>query len=140
MLLIESRFGRTLLTGDIERVAELQLQAANAAIDNVDVLLVPHHGSRSSSTAGFLERINPRLALVSAGHRNRFNHPHPEIVKRYQLRGVTLMNSAESGWIRVVLDRQGLSAIPYRSEYRRYWLPTPPAETVRPIHLPPRDF
>lgn len=139
VLLLESRFGRTLLSGDIERSAERRLLDEGAAIDAIDVLVVPHHGSRSSSTPAFVARTDPRLGLVSAGYLSRFNHPHPDVVQRYRQHGVALMNTAESGWIGVVLGRRGINAVPYRAIYRRYWLPVPSPEGVRQIHLPARS-
>src|SRR6185295_15943946 len=79
-LVLKLRWGQVtfLLTGDIEAAGEASLGSVRA-----QVLKVPHHGSRSSSTAGFVAAVSPRLALVSVGHRNRFGHPHPDVVGRY---------------------------------------------------------
>jgi competence protein ComEC len=85
-----------LLVGDIEKAQELQLVQAGAAL-RADLLLVPHHGSKTSSTAAFLEAVAPRLALVQAGYRNRFGHPAPEVVARYEQRGVQVLTSAACG-------------------------------------------
>jgi competence protein ComEC len=62
-----------------------------------DVLLVPHHGSRTSSTAAFLDAVRPSLALVQAGYRNRFGHPAPDVVARYVQRGIALAASPACG-------------------------------------------
>ena len=64
-----------LLTGDIEREQEAALVAAHGAALRSDVLLVPHHGSQTSSTAAFLDAVQPRVAVFQAGYRNRFGHP-----------------------------------------------------------------
>ncbi|MFB3817050.1 MAG: DNA internalization-related competence protein ComEC/Rec2, partial [Candidatus Methylomirabilales bacterium] len=75
-----------LLTGDItvrEGEGELAERRVRAA-----VLKVPHHGSRTSSSAAFLDAVRPEVALISAGYRNRFRHPHPEVLERYAARGI----------------------------------------------------
>ncbi len=139
VLRIDGHFGTTLLTGDIERAAERHLLALGDGIDDIDILLVPHHGSRSSSSPPFLARTNPRLALVSAGYLNRFGHPHPDIVRRYQARGIPVFNTANSGWLNISVDQRGIVAVPYRSVYRRYWLSPWLAEQAMIVHLPPQD-
>jgi competence protein ComEC len=123
VLKIESRFGSALLTGDIEREAERRLlEKAKASMHGVDVLLVPHHGSRTSSTEEFIQSIDPALAIISAGYLNRFKHPHPQVVKRYAAHNVRLLNTADSGWIKINFDQQGVNAISWREIYKRYWL------------------
>jgi len=108
-----------LLAGDIERPQEAALAAGGAAL-RADVLLVPHHGSKTSSSAVLLEAVRPRLALVQAGYRNRFGHPAPEVVGRYAERGIAVFASpacGAAGWTslapgRVHCERQGAP---------RYW-------------------
>ncbi len=90
---------RFLLTGDVEREGEEALAAPRAAI-----LKVPHHGSRTSSGPRLLAAVSPRLALVSAGYRNRFGHPHPEVVARYARAGIPLLQTAVDGAIAVSTD------------------------------------
>lgn len=67
-----------LLTGDIEREAELVLLERSRELLPADVLKVAHHGSRSSTTPAFVAEVRPRIAVISSGVRNRFGHPHPE--------------------------------------------------------------
>ena len=62
-----------------------------------DVLLVPHHGSKTSSSAGFLDAVQPALALVQAGYRNRFGHPAVSVLERYSDRGIAVIDSAHCG-------------------------------------------
>ncbi|MBD9667941.1 DNA internalization-related competence protein ComEC/Rec2 [Variovorax sp. VRV01] len=85
-----------LLAGDIERLQEAALVSRTADL-RADVLLAPHHGSKTSSSAPFLEAVRPRIALVQAGYRNRFGHPAPEVVERYAAQGVKLVESVPCG-------------------------------------------
>jgi competence protein ComEC len=84
-----------LLAGDIEAAQELSLVRMGLA--PVDVLLVPHHGSKTSSTPEFLQALQPRLALVQAGYRNRFGHPAEPVVDRYRAQGIALVASTHCG-------------------------------------------
>ncbi|PIT73494.1 DNA internalization-related competence protein ComEC/Rec2 [Limnohabitans sp. G3-2] len=87
--------GSALLAGDIEAAQELAL--VQAGLSPVDVLLVPHHGSKTSSTRAFLEALRPRWGLLQAGYRNRYGHPAPEVVARYQAWGIALADSPRCG-------------------------------------------
>jgi len=92
-----------LLAGDIEKEAELVLlEQANDRL-RADVLKVPHHGSRSSTTAGFVSVVSPRIAVVSSGRRNRFGHPHPEPITRLEQAGSRVEGTAASGSVEVSL-------------------------------------
>lgn len=90
----------TLLTADIERVAEHWLLKQAAGL-RAEVLLVPHHGSQSSSSPAFIDAVAPRLAIMTNGYRNRFNHPHPSVTERYTARDIKLLSSANSGELRL---------------------------------------
>lgn len=85
-----------LLAGDIERLQEAALVSRTPALQ-ADVLLAPHHGSKTSSSAALLEAVRPRIALVQAGYRNRFSHPAPEVVERYAAYGVRLVENVPCG-------------------------------------------
>jgi competence protein ComEC len=109
-----------LLTGDIEREQELSLVAAHGPALRSDLLIVPHHGSRSSSTAEFLDAVQPQVAVFQAGYRNRFGHPATEVVSRYAERGITKFDSAACGafaWPQSHAD--GTPCL--RDASRRYW-------------------
>jgi beta-lactamase superfamily II metal-dependent hydrolase len=77
---VDAACGSVLLTGDLERAGEQQLLAQPL---RADVLLVPHHGSKTSSSQTFIDAVQPKLALVSAGYRNRFGHPRADVLQRY---------------------------------------------------------
>lgn len=109
--------GSLLLAGDIERQQEAELLVTSAAALRSDVLLVPHHGSRTSSTAAFLDAVAPKVALVQAGYRNRFGHPVAEVIERLQARGARIEASPACGaW-----QWSGDDAVCERRRARRYW-------------------
>jgi len=87
-----------LLTGDIEQAQEALLVQAGAPL-RADVLVVPHHGSKTSSSGAFLDAVQPRIALVQAGYRNRFGHPAGTVLERYQARGVRVVETPRCGAI-----------------------------------------
>ena len=72
-------------------------------LPKVDVLFIPHHGSLSSSSIGFINRLKPHTAIISSGYRNRFGHPHHAVVRRYVRRHVQTWNTAVSGGLRLRL-------------------------------------
>lgn len=88
---------RLLLTGDIAAAQEAALVAADAPALRSELLLVPHHGSRGSSSPDFLDAVAPGLALVQAGHHNRFGHPAPEVLHRLGARGIEVVQSPGCG-------------------------------------------
>ena len=85
-----------LLVGDIEAAQEQALLARGAGV-HADLLLVPHHGSKTSSTPAFLQAVQPRTALVQSGYRNRFGHPAAEVLARYDALGIAVVDSARCG-------------------------------------------
>jgi competence protein ComEC len=87
-----------LLTGDVERAAELELVSAGESLRS-DVLLVPHHGSRTSSTEAFVAATRPRWAVVSAGYRNRWGFPAASVVERWETAGAQVPRTSDSGAI-----------------------------------------
>jgi competence protein ComEC len=72
------------------------------------VLLVPHHGSKTSSTPAFLDHVNPTIAVISAGYKNMFGFPHEKIVKRYELRGCQIFRTDHGGAITITTDGEQL--------------------------------
>lgn len=118
VLHVQANGERLLLTGDIDRAAEQAFLASTLAVPT-DWLQAPHHGSRSSSSWPFLQRLAPKSVLISRGRGNAFGHPHPQVVERYQALGAQVYDSAEQGAVRL---RLGAFAPPIvaRSQ-RRFW-------------------
>ena len=110
-----------LLSGDIEKDAEQSLLQRHGADLQADLLLVPHHGSKTSSTHEFITTVAPVIAIFPVGYRNRFGLPHKDVVARYRERGVRLLSTAESGAIRVVAGPGGMTLTEHRKEQRRFW-------------------
>jgi len=115
-----------LLAGDIEAPQELALVQRAQGADGLalslraDVLLVPHHGSKTSSTASFIDAVSPRWAWVQAGYRNRFGHPAAEVLARYQMRNIEVVDSAHCGAMHWRSDQAGVMHCE-RTTARRYW-------------------
>jgi competence protein ComEC len=114
VLLLRSATGATaLLTGDITAAQERALAQAQV-LPRIDWLLVPHHGSRSSSSTALVQAAAPRWAVVQAGYRNRYGHPVPQVVQRYQEVGAKVVRSDRCGAVhwssalpaRLVCERQ----------------------------------
>lgn len=122
VVLVEHAGGRLLLTGDVGRRVEPAIAAAAGAGAPL-VLVVPHHGSRTSSSAGFIGALSPVLGVVSAAWRSRFGHPHPRVVERYRTRDVPLINSADAGAVRIAFPADAPPRIVRREREhrRRYW-------------------
>ena len=102
-----------LLAGDIEQAAEDSLVASGADL-HADILKVPHHGSRTSSTEAFINAVSPRYAVISVGERSRFGHPHRAVVDRYLARGVKLLQTGRDGMVTVETDGSSLDVRTYR--------------------------
>jgi len=110
--------GSILLTGDIERAAE---SALAGTIPKADVLVVPHHGSRTSSSAEFIAAVAPRWAVVPAGYRNRFGHPAREVLERYASARVPVLRTDLDGAVSVVLQPGSVRVESERRLRPRYW-------------------
>lgn len=97
VLRIGNARAHALLAGDLEAPQELRLAGADPAALAADLLLVPHHGSRTSSSAAFLDAVRPRAAVMQAGYRNRFGHPAADVMRRYRERGIAVFASPHCG-------------------------------------------
>ena len=121
VLRIDAGGRRMLLTSDIEARDELALLRHDPAALRADVLLVPHHGSRTSSTPEFIAAVAAPDVMIPVGYRNRFGHPKADVVARYEATGSRLWRTDRDGALRVTLDGQGVIVKSWRNERRRYW-------------------
>jgi competence protein ComEC len=112
---------RLLLTGDIEAIDEAAVLARAPTAIAADVLLVPHHGAKTSSTAPFVAAVGAQHALFSAGYRNRFGHPRSDVVERYAEGGARIWRTDRDGALNVVLRTEGVVVSGRRQERQRYW-------------------
>ena len=121
VLQVRSRFGSVLLPADIEAWAERQLIERWGERLRSQVLVAPHHGSKTSSTPEFIDAVAPRYVLFPAGYRSRYHHPNADVVRRYQQRGIAVRDSPADGALEFRLRTTGLEAASYRDWHRRYW-------------------
>lgn len=129
---VEAPGGSVLLTGDVERRAEQALLASGESLRST-LLQVPHHGSLTSSSEAFVEAVRPQIALVSAGYRNHFRHPRPEVLERYITSGTRLVDTPACGRISVRMQE---GKAPYVACARDGWpwawrVPVQPASGSR---------
>jgi competence protein ComEC len=120
VLKIEGPFS-ALLPGDIEKAAEARLLALHEHRLRADLLIAPHHGSKSSSTAGFAAAVSPLRVIFASGWHNRFDHPRPEVVRRYGDCGAHLEMTGEDGAITVYRLGEGLAVERWRERGSGFW-------------------
>jgi competence protein ComEC len=117
-MVIRISFGTVsfLFAGDIMRAAERELTDITASLLDSTVLLVPHHGSKTSSSEDFIERVDPQICIISCGWKNRYNFPHPEIVQRYARHGCRVLRTDIHGAVSLTTDGRDLDVRPYLTE------------------------
>jgi competence protein ComEC len=120
VLRVDSPAGSVLVAADIEQDAEAQLLEHGATALRSDVLIVPHHGSRTSSTDAFLRAVAPSLAVFTVGYRNRFGHPAADVLERYARRGSRILRSDADGAVLLRFEA-GVSVQAWRHARPRYW-------------------
>lgn len=129
VLQITGRWHSAWLTGDIDEVAEHQLAAASDDLDPdltlggsvVDVITMPHHGSRTGSSAALVNLVRARHAVAQAGQHNRFGHPHAEVMSRWHQSGTQTWISSRDGAMIFESAPSGLRAISVAQQRQRYW-------------------
>lgn len=121
VLRVEAAGRAMLLTGDVESPQEAALVERAGPRLASDVLLVPHHGSRTSSSPALLDAVGPSIAIVQAGYLNRFGHPRAEVLARYDARDIAVLRNDRDGAITVTLGFGGIAVDRYRATHRRYW-------------------
>jgi competence protein ComEC len=119
-LVLTVRYGKVtlLLPGDIEQEAERLLLEQGTDLQ-AQVLKVPHHGGRTSSSEPFLARVRPKVAVVSAGYRNRFRHPHQETLDRYRANGITLHRTDLDGAVTITTDGTTVEVATFRQAHQQ---------------------
>jgi competence protein ComEC len=132
VLKIATDAASVLLPADIELKSEMLLVAQGADALKADVLVAPHQGSRTSSSAAFIDAVSPHATIFPAGYRNRFGHPHEDVVVRYRGMGTALYRTDYDGAIRIELPVAGSMQLQrHRDVYRRYWHDAPAAGRVQ---------
>jgi len=120
VLRVTSAHGSMLLTADIEKAAEALLVRREGGRLRSDAMLAPHHGSRTSSTAAFVDAVRPQVVVVPVGYRNRFGHPRADVVERYVAAGANVLRTDLDGAVTVRLAG-GIEAFGERMAKPRYW-------------------
>ena len=121
VLQVRSRYGSVLLPADIEAKAERRLIDRYGKGLRADILVAPHHGSKTSSTLEFIEAVAPRYVLFPVGYRNRYHHPNPAVASRYASLDITALDSPTSGAVEFRMREAGMEMVPYRVRHKRYW-------------------
>lgn len=123
VLKVTTPYGTVLLTGDIERPAEIKLIRQYNQQLKADILVAPHHGSRSSSSSAFIRQVSPRFVLFASGHQNRYNFPAKDVVARYHDIGSKTFQTDKQGALFIKLDhRLDLMPTGWREQHRRIWM------------------
>ncbi|WP_298941358.1 DNA internalization-related competence protein ComEC/Rec2 [uncultured Psychromonas sp.] len=114
-----------LLTGDISKVVEQKLVSENTTNQEAnlkaDILIAPHHGSKTSSSLAFIKQVQPDWVVFSAGYKNRWRFPILSVVERYQLLNVEHLTTANTGFIRFNVENQHIDVKTYREDLASYW-------------------
>ena len=123
VLRIANQYHSLLLTGDIEKETELSLLDKQKDKLKSEVLLIPHHGSTTSSIDRFIDAVDPKLTLNSAGYHNKFKHPAKKVVQRYQQRGIPMVDTVSKGEISLLFpaDKTPFILKSYRDEQVKFW-------------------
>ncbi len=113
-----------LLTGDIEKKAEIKLLNHPDLKLKSNIIVVPHHGSKTSGLSAFIASISPQFALYAIGYRNRYHFPHKSVVNEYTKINTIQLNTVEHGAIRFEIKRNKdiLPTELYRLSHKRYWM------------------
>lgn len=112
---------QVLLTGDIEKSAEQAIMARHRQLLSSDIMVAPHHGSNTSSTAQFLAAVKPSHTVFSEGFMNRWNFPSEEVVKRYLAIGSRLYSTSEHGQVSFIMQPGNIRVIRHRLDTDPYW-------------------
>lgn len=120
VLKISSKNASLLLTGDIEEKAEKILLKNKDINLKADIMIIPHHGSKTSSSEEFIQEVSPKIAISSAGYRNSFKHPAVAIINRYKDNSIKLLSTICSGQISFILD-DNINIKEYRKDNKKFY-------------------
>jgi len=121
VLKVSGAGGNALLLGDVERDAERSLVEAGL-LEQTSVVVAAHHGSRTSSTRALVEAVHAQYVVFSAGYRNRWGFPRPDVVARWRDSGAVTFDTASSGAIELLVGPTGVVLpVAWRRQYVRYW-------------------
>ncbi len=122
VLKITNHYHSVLLTADIERITEKWLLKQSMDLP-AEVLVLPHHGSKTSSSPAFIQAVDPKIGIITSGYRNRFHHPHPEVTQRYAARHIKLLYTVDAGELRMDFpaSAENLAIREWRSEQKHLW-------------------
>ncbi|WP_018690768.1 DNA internalization-related competence protein ComEC/Rec2 [Algicola sagamiensis] len=118
VVMLEIAGKRILFPGDISQAVEQQIESR---LSSVDILIAPHHGSRTSSSRQFLEAIRPKVILVSAGANHVYRHPANEVTARYDKLGIPWLNTGDVGHIQVSFSEEKWHLSNYRGDFSFFW-------------------
>lgn len=121
VLKITTHYGSVLIPADIDAPVERALLDRWPEKLPSTVLIAPHHGSLTSSDDAFVRKVNPQVVVFTVGYRNRFGHPRPEVVERYQATQSILLRSDWDGALSLRFKPDGLSVDRWREVHSRYW-------------------
>jgi competence protein ComEC len=102
--------------GDIQANREQLLTESLTHSLSSDILLAPHHGSDSSSTRFFLDRVEPETVVISCGFNNPYRFPHPAVIHRYQKKNIRIFRTDQHGSVTITSNGRGYSVVPYYSD------------------------
>ena len=122
VVLLEQGGFKALLPGDIESDMERALVLGKRGQLGAQLLVSPHHGSRTSSSGPFLRQVRPGLVVISRGYANRFSHPHPIVLRRYEALGTEVFDTAQHGAVTTSIQNGHIIAVKgWREQRRFYW-------------------
>lgn len=130
---VSGRSASFLLTGDVEATSEAELVNREPQRLKSDALLMPHHGSTTSSTTAFLDAVAPTSAFINAGYRNRFGHPRNAVLERYQQQNIQVHRTDWHGAITVESKNRFTAVRRERDQRQRYWVDRVDTNDKRPI-------
>lgn len=119
VLKIDADQGSVLIPADIEGKAERELLERHGAALRADILVAPHHGGKKTSSPAFVAAVGAREVIFPVGYRNRFGHPHPEVVERYA--GANIHRTDRDGAVTLKVGAGGTAIVHEREARRRYW-------------------